>query len=284
MEHMGRLGDSFWRAAAYCLHPKVIGLSLLPLLLVAILSGVFMYFGWEASVAGVRATLEQWKLVESLLQWLDAMGAGGFRSALAPLLVLAMVLPVIVLMSLLLVALCMTQAIVGLVAQRRFPQLEQKQGGSLVQGVFIALGSTLLALLALVVSMPFWLVPPLVLILPPLIWGWLSYKIFSFDVLAAHASQEERRELLRTHRMPLLAIGVITGYLGATPAFIWALGVMAVVLAPFLILVTIWLYMLVFAFSTAWFAHYALAALQQMRAASAPPPEPVVLEPLVPLA
>lgn len=286
MEHMSRLGDSFWRAAAYCLHPKVIGLSLLPLLVVALLSGVFMYFGWEASVAGVRATLEQWKLVESLLQWLDAMGAGGFRSALAPLVVLAMVLPVIVLMSLLLVALCMTQAIVSLVAARRFPTLEKKQGGGLIQGVFIALGATLLALGALVVSMPFWLIPPVILILPPLIWGWLSFKIFSFDVLAAHASAEERRQLLQAHRGPLLAIGVITGYLGAAPAFIWALGVMAVVLAPFLILVTIWLYMLVFAFSTAWFAHYALAALQQLRAAAvppAPPPPPVELEVLTPL-
>ena len=58
---------------------------------------------------------------------------------------------------------------------------------------------------------------------------------------------------------------------------------MAVVLAPLLILVTIWLYMLVFAFSTAWFAHYALAALQQMRAAALPPQPPVELQPLVPL-
>jgi hypothetical protein len=30
--------------------------------------------------------------------------------------------------------------------------------------------------------------------------------------------------------------------------------------------VSIWLYTLVFAFSTAWFAHYALAALQARRA------------------
>jgi len=28
--HMKELVDSFWRAAAYCLHPKVILLSLLP--------------------------------------------------------------------------------------------------------------------------------------------------------------------------------------------------------------------------------------------------------------
>ncbi|MDM4766081.1 EI24 domain-containing protein [Pelomonas sp. SE-A7] len=281
---MSRLGDSFWRAVAYCLHPKVIGLSLLPLLLVVLFSGGFMYFFWEASVDGMRSTIEHWALVETLLRWLDALGANGFRSALAPLLVLALVLPVIVVLSLVMVAVCMTQAIVKLVAERRFPQLERKQGGKLWQGLAITAGATLLALGALLFSLPFWLIPPLALILPPLIWGWLSYKVFSFDVLAEHASVDERRTLLREHKMPLLAIGVITGYLGAAPALIWAAGMMAVVLAPLLIVATVWLYMLVFAFSTAWFAHYALAALQASRAAAMPPPSPVELQPLVPLA
>ena len=34
---------------------------------------------------------------------------------------------------------------------------------------------------------------------------------------------------------------------------------------PFLILISIWLYTLVFAFSSLWFAHYLLAALQRLR-------------------
>lgn len=32
---MSRIADAFWRAAAYCLHPRVIGLSLLPLIVSA---------------------------------------------------------------------------------------------------------------------------------------------------------------------------------------------------------------------------------------------------------
>jgi hypothetical protein len=39
-----------------------------------------------------------------------------------------------------------------------------------------------------------------------------------------------------------------------------------------LILVSIWLYTLVFAFSALWFAHYLLAALQDLRALEAPAP------------
>ena len=55
---MKLLLDSFWRAAAYCLHPKVIGLSLLPLAIGVGLALGLGWLYWEAAVAGVRATLE----------------------------------------------------------------------------------------------------------------------------------------------------------------------------------------------------------------------------------
>jgi Etoposide-induced protein 2.4 (EI24) len=179
--------------------------------------------------------------------------------------------------SLLLVALFMTPSIVALVAERRFPQLERKRGGSWWQGLLWSLLCSVGALLVLFLSMPFWLIPPLVLVLPPLIWGWLTYRVFAFDVLADHASAEERRQLMRRHRLPLLGMGVVTGYLGAAPSLIWAVSMMAVVLAPFLVLLTVWLYTLVFAFSTLWFAHYALAALAELRAAAAVPAEPALV-------
>ena len=276
---MQSLVDSFWRAAAYCLHPRVIGLSLLPLLICGVLVFGFMFFFWEGAIAAVRATLESWMLIESLLHWLDSFGLQSFRSALAAVVVLAGVLPVVILLSLLLVALCMTPAIVRLVAERRFPLLEKKRGGTLAQSVLASLGATLLALVLILLSMPLWLIPPLVMVLPPLIWGWLTYRVFGFDVLADHASAEERRALLKEHRIPMLAMGVVCGYLGAVPSLIWAVsGVAAVIFAPFVVLLAIWLYTLVFAFSTAWFTHYALGALQAQRAAEPVAESAVLIE------
>ena len=54
---MKLLLDSFWRAAAYLLMPRVIGLSLLPLLIAGGLALVLGYFFWEAAVATVVPTL-----------------------------------------------------------------------------------------------------------------------------------------------------------------------------------------------------------------------------------
>lgn len=267
---MNRLLDAFWRAAAYCLHPRVIVLSLAPLLLAGGMTLALGYFFWEPAVAGMRGTLEGWALIDALLTWLEGLGGSGLRALIAPLVIVALALPVIVVLSLLLVALFMAPALVALVAKRRFADLEARRGAALWQSVLWSLGCTLLALLALVLSIPLWFVPPLVLIVPPLIWGWLTYRVMAFDVLAEHASAEERRTILREHRWPLLAIGVITGYLGAAPTLLWALGAAALIFAPLLVLVSVWLYTLVFAFAALWFAHYALAALQQLRSTNRP--------------
>jgi len=261
--------DSFWRAVAYCMHPRVIVLSLLPLVLMVALAGGLAYVYWDAAVAWTREALDAWPLLASFWGWLERVFPGDVRGVLAPLVVVFAATPVIVLVSLLIVAGVMTPALTRLVAVRRFPGLEEKKGASLLGSVLRSLGLTVLAVIALVVSMPLWLVPPLVLILPPLIWGWLTFRVMSFDALADHASKEERETLLRTHRLNLLGIGVLCGYLGAAPSIVWASGLLFAAAFFVLVPLAIWIYTLVFAFSSLWFAHYCLDALARLRAARA---------------
>ncbi len=257
--------DSFWRAVAYCVHPRVIALSFLPLILMVALALGLGYFYWDPALDWVRTSLDSWSILNSLWQWLEGMGAGGLKVVLAPLIVIFAVTPVIVMLSLLFVAVLMTPALTSLVAERRFPQLERKKGGSMLVSIFWSLGSTLLALVALFISIPLWLVPPLILVLPPLIWGWLTYRVMTFDALADHASPAERREIFKRHRGWLLGIGVLTGYLGMAPSIVWASGALFAAAFVILVPVAIWIYTLVFAFSSLWFAHFCLLALQKLR-------------------
>ncbi len=262
---MSKLLDSFWRAAMYCLHPRVIALSVLPLMIMVVLSLGLGYFFWEDALSFVRSNLESYELVNTMVRWLEGLGLSSLRLVLAPALLLFLAIPVIVIVSMLFVAVLMTPSMVALVAERRFPQLQRKKGGSLLASLFWSLGSTLLAVVALLVSIPLWLIPPLILVLPPLIWGWLTYRVMSYDSLVDHASSEERRQIIRENRGSLLGIGVLSGYLGAAPSLLWASGAMFVAMAPVLVPVAIWIYTLVFAFSSLWFAHFTLAELEQLR-------------------
>jgi len=262
---MNTMLDSFWRAVMYCLHPRVIVLSILPVVIMGVLSLTLGYLYWESALVAVRASLESYELVNAMVHWLGGIGLGSLRLVLAPALVLFLAIPLIVVATLLLVAVFMTPSMVALVASRRFPQLERKKGGSMLASIAWSLGSTLLAVVALAATLPLWLVPPLILILPPLIWGWLTYRVMAYDALSDHASREERAQVFRENRLPLLGIGVLSGYLGAAPSLLWASGAMFIAMAPVLVPLAIWIYTLVFAFSSLWFAHYCLAALEQLR-------------------
>jgi hypothetical protein len=63
-----------------------------------------------------------------------------------------------------------------------------------------------------------------------------------------------------------MGMGVFAGYLGAAPSLVWASGVVFAAAFVILLPLAIWIYTLVFAFSSLWFAHYCLNALHTLRA------------------
>jgi hypothetical protein len=244
-------------------------LSLLPLLLLTVVGGVLGYFFWSGAVESVRLWLESSGFFSTILDWFTRFGMQSLRAAAAPFVVIALATPILVLIVMFVVALMMTPALISLVCSRRFAGLAKADAGlgTALRSVGWSIGSTLIAAVLMLLSIPLWFIPPLVMLIPPLIWGWLTYRVMSFDALASHASTEERRAIMKEHRGALLLIGVVAGYLGALPSLIWALGAMAAVFAVVLLPIALWFYTLIFAFSSLWFIHYCLAALEQYRAA-----------------
>lgn len=263
--------DAFWRAAAYCLLPRVILVSLAPLALVTALGFGLAWLYWETAIDAVRDAVDQWETLAPAVDWLNSVTGGAFNAVIGPLVVSAVTLPVLLVLSLLCVVALMGPVMVKLVARRRFPALQQRQGTPAWLALAMALGAALLALLLLAASLPLWLFPPVVLLLPPLIWGWLAYRVMSVDALADHADADERRSLMREHRVALISMGMVSGYLGLPPSLVWMIfGSLALPMMPLLVPVFVWLYTLVFAFSTLWFTHYCLAALHARRARAVP--------------
>jgi hypothetical protein len=257
--------DSFWRALAYCLHPKVVLLSLLPLFLMAVIVTGLGALYWDLAVSSVRNWMELSPVLGWGSTWLERMGLLNLKAVLAPLVIIVAVTPVVMIMSLLAVSLMMTPTLVTMVGSRRFPELALKRGGSIWQGLVWTLMSVILAMGALILTLPLWWIPPLAMVLPALIWGWLTYRVMTYDVLAEHASRQERVELMRRYRFPLLGMGILTGAMGAAPSLVWASGALFAAAFVILIPIAVWIYTLVFVFSALWYVHFLLAALNDMR-------------------
>ena len=162
-------------------------------------------------------------------------------------------------------------AIARHVGQRLYPQLEMRHGGSFAGSLWVSLSAFVVFIIAWLLTLPLNLIPLFALFVQPLLWGWLASRVMSYDALPDYADKEERKQIMARHRWPLLAIGIVTGSLGAAPGLLWLGGVMSVIFFPILAAVSIWLYLLVFVFSGLWFQHYCLEALAQLRAAPLAP-------------
>lgn len=277
---MNLLLSSLARALGNCLHRQVIVWSLFPLLLMTLLALLLTWLFWQPALQWTVLTLEGVSWLSALWHWMQQQGWSWGVEVLGGALLVLAATAVLVVVVLMLVSLFMTPKVVEWVAQRRFPLLERKQGGHWWQGVAWALGSAAIALVVLALSIPLWFIPPLVLVVPPLVWGWLTYRIMAFDALAEHASQAERQALLTRYRVQLLAMGVACGLLGAAPSVVWASSVVFVALFWVLVPLAIWIYALVFMLSSLWFAHFCLAALEGMRQEAAGSSAPVRFSPL----
>ncbi|RMX14935.1 hypothetical protein EBQ34_08490 [Vandammella animalimorsus] len=273
---MTRILESFWRALVDSFRPRIIALSLLPLGLIIAAGLLLGYLYWDSATAVMAAWMEG----SSIWGWFDArlveLGFANATAFFAQLLVVMLVTPLLIVLSLMLVSLFMTPMMAKDVAGRRFPGLERRGGNQFFQSLGWSLLSTAMACMALLATLVLWLIPPLALVLPPLIWGWLAYRILSFDALAQHASPAERRQIMARHRWPLLLIGVLCGFLSAAPSVLWASGLIFAVAFVVLIPLAVWLFTWVFALTSLWYAHYCLEVLAAQRGplAMAPPAPP----------
>jgi hypothetical protein len=240
-------------------------LTFKPFIVATVGWGVILWFSWQTLIGGTRLWLDSWSFTTTLYHLFDWLGFSALHAVIAPFMVIAMAIPLIVVTVLLLIATLSMPAVIRFLAARQFPGLEMRRGGTWYGSLGQALWTTLVCLVLLIVTLPLWLVPPFFALIPPLLWGWLTYRVMSYDALALHASRDERRALVRRFRLPLLLIGVASGLLGSLPTLLWASSVWLIVLFPVITAVTIWIYAFILVFSALWFGYYCLRALQRMR-------------------
>jgi len=257
---------SFGLALIGCMHPRMLWLSLRPFLIVSVLWGCLIWLTWTPALEALSIFLTT-SIFTSWIQ--DGLIWAGFENArawIAPLFFVMLIIPLITISLLVFIAFSTVPAIVNTVAkQGPYLDLVCKQGGGFFGSLFYTLWSALICLALVMLTLPVWWIPPLVAVLPPLLWGWLTMRLMSYDVLAKHASPEERDILLDKYRWSLLTMGIVSGMLGAVPTFFWATSALALILFPIVSFVALWIYSLIFVFAALWFSHFLLDALKELR-------------------
>jgi len=257
---------AFGRALRSQFSGRMLLLSALPFLLsVALWSGL-LYTGLQPLLDAIQAYFAGHNGFQASAGYLGMLGLGVLKNVIVPLLAMLLLLPLMILTALLFMGVAAMPAIVRHVSARQYPALEQRHGGSFF-------GSLRTNLVGMLVFLPIWLLTlplyPLSVLVQVVLWGWLTAHVMSYDALADHASDAERRELKRLHRTPLLVIGIVSGVAGALPGLVWVGGtLLSVLLFPILAPLSIWIFVLIFVFTGLWFQYYCLQALEDLRAAA----------------
>lgn len=88
---------------------------------------------------------------------------------------------------------------------------------SFVAATANSLGASLVFVAGWLLTLPFWLIPGLSLLLPLLLMAWFNRRTFAYDALSLHATAEEWRELRRRDKRPLFMLGLIMALLAHVP-------------------------------------------------------------------
>lgn len=210
-------------AVANVLHPRMLWLMLWPMLVALGLWGSVALVLWAKLALRIAAWLERG--LEWALSWAHLDLQAVALVAANVLLFLGFV-PLVYLTALFILSLFGMQKMVEHVAERSFPELERRHGG----GVAGTGWNSLVALFGMLglglLSIPFWLFPPLWPLIPIVILGWVNQRLLRYDALAEHADAGEMAALFRSRRGALYLLGVLL----ALAAYVPILGFFAPVL------------------------------------------------------
>jgi CysZ protein len=211
---MNGIARSLLFAMGNLLHPRMLWLMLWPVLIALALWGTLAIVFWAQLAVWLAGVLNQWLTTGWLaIQW-DLQGA---TLIAAKFLILILLVPLIQLTALLILSTFGMPAMVEHVAVRSYPGLEQRKGGSVAGSVWNGVVALCGMALLFLVSIPFWLFPPLWPMIPVAILGWVNQRVLRYDALAEHADAAEMRQVFAGRRASLYLLGLVLALMAYIP-------------------------------------------------------------------
>ena len=195
-------------------HPRMLWLMVWPMLVSLAIWGAVAAVLWTRLAIWLAGVLKPW--VEPALGFVR-LDFGDATMIAANVILFLLFVPLVYVTALLILGVFGMQKMVDYVAERSFPRLERRRGGSVAGSLgngLAALGGMLGLFL---VSLPLWLIPPLWPLIPLAILSWGNQRLLRYDALAEHADREEMARIFRERRGSLYVLGVLLALVAFVP-------------------------------------------------------------------
>ena len=237
---MPTIGKSLFLAVVSLFNRRMLWLLLWPVLVSLALWGLVSLAFWVKAATWIAGQLG--RLIEPLVTYVP-FDLSGITLLSAHVMLFVLIIPLVYLTALLILAVFGMDAMVDHVAERHYPGLVRKHGGSATGSVWNAVVALCGLVLLFLATLPLLLAWPVWAVAQAAVMGWVNQKLMRYDALAAHASAEEMRTIFSARQGGLYRLGLILGLVAYVPV----LGIFAPML-----------------FALA-FIHYCLSALRGLR-------------------
>jgi CysZ protein len=202
------------RAFASLLHPRMLLLTLWPVLVALLLWLGLAFAFWSQAAAWLQLRFEQSAVIGwAITVWPLALIA----THLGWILLALLFIPLVLITAVLIIGVFAMPAMVGLVAERAYPELARRHGGTVAGGLWNSVMALVWLALLVLVSLPLWLFPLLWPVLPIVLFGYLNQRVFRYDALAEHATSLEMETIFQRHHRELFLLGVVLALVGLIP-------------------------------------------------------------------
>jgi CysZ protein len=210
MNVLGALGYGLINA----FHPRMLWLMVWPMLVSLVIWGVVAVVAWMRLAMSLAAILKEW--LEPALGFIR-LDFGDATLIAAHVILFLLFVPLVYVTALFILGVFGMQKMVDYVAERSFPQLERRHGGSVAGSIGNGLAALGGMLGLFVLSLPLWLIPPLWPLIPLVVLTWGNQRLLRYDALAEHADNAEMARIFGERRTSLYTLGFLLALVAFVP-------------------------------------------------------------------
>ncbi len=222
MDSFGLTGvaQAFGRALKSQMHPRMLFALLLPflimlggaiLLLVMALGPLTSWLDQQISTSSTVIQANQWLLSMGLFSLMSV------QSFIVPLTAVTILLPLSGILGLAVAAVCVMPMVIAHLSGRDYAGLKLQGQQAFFVSIWNALWVSTIFALGWLLTLPFWLLPPLGLMVSIFWWTFAFSRMMRIDAIVEHASAQERRLLIARHNVGFWTIGLICALLNLLP-------------------------------------------------------------------
>lgn len=211
---------AFGRALRSQFHPRMLFAMLLPFFIILGAATLLLIFAMGPLAQFLDRLISESTVITDVNEWLISIGLFSLvalKAWLIPLSTLVILLPLSGILGLAVAAVCVMPMVLTHLSRRDYPDVTMMGQNSFVVSLWNAIWVSVLFAAGWLLTLPFWLVPPLGFVVSIFWWTFAFSRMMRVDAIVEHATAEERRLLIRRNNMGFWVIGLVCALLNLLP-------------------------------------------------------------------